>query len=47
LAEMLSRTQRETLRDSRYKSPYYWAGYQLSGGGDAGRLVEAFLGRSP
>lgn len=32
-AEALARAQREMLQDSRFRSPYYWAGYQLSGAG--------------
>lgn len=30
-ADALARAQREMMRDARYQSPYYWAGYQLSG----------------
>ena len=30
-ADALARAQREMLQDSRFRSPYYWAGYQLSG----------------
>ena len=33
VAEALSRAQRELLADARYASPYYWAGYTLSGEG--------------
>jgi CHAT domain-containing protein len=32
-AAALARAQRAMLRDTRYRSPYYWAGYQLSGAG--------------
>jgi CHAT domain-containing protein/tetratricopeptide (TPR) repeat protein len=31
-AEALAAAQRDMLRDSSYAAPYYWAGYQLSGG---------------
>lgn len=32
-AEAVARAQRQMLRDARYASPYYWAGYVLSGEG--------------
>lgn len=32
-AQALARAQRAMMRDARYRSPYYWAGYQLSGAG--------------
>lgn len=32
-AEALAAAQRDLLRSPRYASPYYWAGYQLSGDG--------------
>ena len=35
-AEALALAQRETLADSRWRAPYYWAGYVLSGEGGAG-----------
>jgi CHAT domain-containing protein len=31
VAEALARAQRQMMRNPRYRSPYYWAGYQLSG----------------
>jgi CHAT domain-containing protein len=34
LTEALALAQREMLRQARYRAPYYWAGYQLSGSGD-------------
>ena len=34
-AEALALAQRETLADSRWRAPYYWAGYVLSGEGGA------------
>lgn len=36
-AEALAAAQREMMRDSLYASPYYWAGYVLSGSGRLGR----------
>jgi CHAT domain-containing protein len=36
LAEALAVAQRETAGDSRYHSPYYWAGYLLTGAGRLG-----------
>jgi CHAT domain-containing protein/tetratricopeptide (TPR) repeat protein len=33
-AEALARAQREMMHDPRYGSPYYWAGYALSGAGN-------------
>jgi CHAT domain-containing protein len=36
LAEALAVAQRETAGDSRYNSPYYWAGYVLTGAGRLG-----------
>src|SRR5262249_11569705 len=33
IAEALARVQRELLKDPRYRTPYYWAGYVLSGDG--------------
>jgi CHAT domain-containing protein len=33
-AEALAAAQREMLRDKRYASPYYWAGYQVFGQGE-------------
>jgi len=35
-AEALALAQREMLADSRWRAPYYWAGYVLSGEGGAG-----------
>lgn len=35
LAEALATAQRSMSTDPRYESPYYWAGYFLSGGGRA------------
>jgi CHAT domain-containing protein len=32
-AQALARAQRAMMREARYRSPYYWAGYQLSGAG--------------
>ncbi len=32
-AQALAQAQREMLRDPRFRSPYYWAAYQLSGAG--------------
>ncbi|HMC53895.1 MAG TPA: CHAT domain-containing protein [Gemmatimonadaceae bacterium] len=32
-AEALARAQRAMLRSSRYRTPYYWAGYTLTGSG--------------
>ena len=32
-ADALARAQRTMMRDSRFRSPYYWASYQLSGAG--------------
>ena len=32
-AQALARAQRDMMRDPRYRSPYYWAGYELSGAG--------------
>ena len=34
VAAALASAQRETAADSRYGSPYYWAGYTLSGNGE-------------
>ena len=34
VAAALASAQRETAADSRYASPYYWAGYTLSGNGE-------------
>lgn len=31
--EALAKAQRRMIADSRYRSPYYWAAYQVSGGG--------------
>ena len=36
LAEALAQAQRGMARDARYASPYYWAGYLLSGAGRLG-----------
>lgn len=32
-AQALATAQRETIRDTRYRSPFYWAGYEVSGAG--------------
>jgi CHAT domain-containing protein/tetratricopeptide (TPR) repeat protein len=32
-SDALARAQRETIRDSRFKAPYYWASYVISGEG--------------
>jgi CHAT domain-containing protein len=32
-SDALARAQRDMIGDRRYRSPYYWAGYQLSGAG--------------
>jgi CHAT domain-containing protein len=32
-AQALALAQRETIRDERYRLPFYWAGYELSGAG--------------
>jgi CHAT domain-containing protein len=37
LAEALAAAQRRMIADPRYRAPYYWAGYTLSG---SGRLRE-------
>lgn len=37
-ADALAIAQRETARDARYASPYYWAAYRLSGAGLFGVL---------
>jgi len=34
LTDALSRAQREMIGDPEYGSPYYWAGFRLSGNGD-------------
>ena len=34
--EALAAAQREMLADARYRSPYYWAAYEVSGGGRTG-----------
>jgi len=36
VAEALAAAQRDLLHDPRYASPYYWAGFTLSGGGGFG-----------
>jgi CHAT domain-containing protein len=36
VAEALAAAQRDLLKDPRYASPYYWAGFTLSGGGALG-----------
>ena len=36
-AEALAATQRALLRDSRFRHPYYWAGYRLAGSEPTGR----------
>jgi CHAT domain-containing protein len=44
LADAVAAAQRSMASDARYQSPYYWAGYVLSGGGgpgDAARAQEA------
>ena len=41
-AEALAAAQRDLLRSSTYAAPYYWAGYQVSGGGE--RLPRAHTG---
>jgi CHAT domain-containing protein len=33
VGEALARAQREMLGDTRYRSPYYWAAYEVSGAG--------------
>ncbi|HTJ24407.1 MAG TPA: CHAT domain-containing tetratricopeptide repeat protein [Gemmatimonadaceae bacterium] len=33
VAEALAQAQRDLMADSRYESPYYWAAYELTGGG--------------
>ena len=38
-AEALAAAQREMLADPRYRAPYYWAAYSLSGVGD--RIVDS------
>lgn len=32
-SDALARAQRETIRDSRFRAPYYWASYMISGEG--------------
>ena len=32
-AQALATAQREMIRDERYRAPFYWAGYELSGAG--------------
>ena len=34
LVEALAGAQREMLRDPKYRAPYFWAGFRLSGSGD-------------
>ena len=34
--EALARAQRDLLSDSRYSAPFYWAAYDLTGGGEIG-----------
>ena len=41
-AEALALSQRDMLRSSAYRRPYYWAGYRISGGGDPARASNAF-----
>jgi CHAT domain-containing protein/tetratricopeptide (TPR) repeat protein len=43
-AVALAAAQRETLADPRYRSPYHWAAYSLSGVGD--RAIEARVPRT-
>jgi CHAT domain-containing protein len=38
-AEAIALAQRLMLRDVRYRSPYFWAAYQVMGGGGANRVV--------
>jgi CHAT domain-containing protein len=45
-ASALSSAQRELVRDSRYSSPYYWAGYVLSGSGSLSIAKAGPPGRS-
>jgi CHAT domain-containing protein len=33
-AQALARAQRAMMHDPRYRAPYYWAGYELSGAGN-------------
>lgn len=41
LAEAMAAAQRSVAGDSRYRSPYYWAGYVLSGEGSSGPAAQA------
>ena len=41
-AEALAAAQRDTRKDARFRSPYYWAAYQVSGGGEKPRLESAW-----
>jgi CHAT domain-containing protein len=43
-ATALAITQRELLTQDEYRSPFYWAGYQLIGAGDAARETK-IIGR--
>jgi CHAT domain-containing protein/tetratricopeptide (TPR) repeat protein len=36
LAEVLSRTQRDMLREPAFAAPFYWAGFRLTGAGNGG-----------
>jgi CHAT domain-containing protein len=55
VAHAVARAQRELIADTRYASPYYWAGYTWSGAGRAGggsqeglsASVSSPIGRSP
>lgn len=39
LAEVLSRTQRDMLREPVFAAPFYWAGFRLTGAGSAKEAV--------
>jgi CHAT domain-containing protein len=41
-AEALAAAQRDARKDARFRSPYYWAAYQVSGGGERPRLESAW-----
>jgi CHAT domain-containing protein/tetratricopeptide (TPR) repeat protein len=41
-AEALAAAQRDARRDARFGSPYYWAAYQVSGGGEKPGLESAW-----
>ena len=45
-AEAIAQAQRELLRDSRFSSPYYWAGYQLFGASDPAPQLHSPSARS-